>query len=193
MELCLKYNNINKEEIIYDSIEPNKVIQNGYFIKLSYHNFYNINIISNTLTLNNPIKYIYNTKRRINLKYMFISNNETNQKFIEFTKKYDKFFEEKTRTYLTSKNIRNKNLSYVGMMRKTENNGILFRIPIHDNEHEFNNTNNNYKLVFRWNGIWISNSQFGLNYKILLVIPTQKENNNQNNIMFDINHLDIEL
>jgi hypothetical protein len=169
MELCIKHEHTNEKDVIYESIESNKIIHNGYFIKLSYNHFYNINISSNTLILKNPIKHIYNNKRGSNLKYIYIENNNSNKSFIDFIKQYDLFFEKQTREFLSIKNIRNKSLSYVGMTRKTESNGILFRIPIHEKEHEFKEINN--KIILRWNGIWISKTQFGLNYKILSIIP----------------------
>lgn len=170
MELCLCHNKINEDNIIFESIESNKVIREGYFLKLSHKMFYNINISSNWLKLPTPTKLIYNTKRNIKLHYLFVKNNEENKDFIDFVKKYDTFFENKTKEFLTKKKIKCKNLSYVGMTRHTDLDGIIFRIPIHENEYQFSNEpDHSYRIILRWNGIWISETQYGLNYKILRI------------------------
>jgi hypothetical protein len=177
MEIAIKYTNIKPTDIHFKNIENNKIIRNADFIKLIYNNtqnemyLYNINIISNNLKIENPIINFFNFKKNINIQHLFIPRNNTNNSFIEFIEKTDSFFEKKIKNYSNSNNINLDNKKYISVIKKNDNNGIVLRMPINFNDIINNNIDgNSYQIILRWNGIWITDIQYGLNYKILKII-----------------------
>jgi hypothetical protein len=185
MELAIRYNNIKPCHIHFDFVQRNKVIDNGHFIKLNYHNeeneitLYKINIASPILCMNNHIKTLYNNKHKCNINYLYIENNKTNSDFISFVKKADNYFNKKTKEYCCKNGLNITNHTYSGMLKNNEINGILFRMPINskdiykkDKKEMKEVSDNKYQIILRWNGIWISNNQYGLNYKILMVVES---------------------
>jgi hypothetical protein len=176
MEIAIEYSNIKPSHIHFDFVEKNKVIDNGYFIKLNYYNkenditLYKINIASNTLEVNDYIKSIYNNKRKCYINYLYLENNTTNQNFTNFVKKVDRYFNKNTKEYCKTHNLNLDDHTYVGMLKNCEDDGILFRMPINSKNVHVENESNKYQIILRWNGIWISNNQYGLNYKIVLIV-----------------------
>lgn len=177
MEIAIQYNKLSASHIHYDSIESNKVIDNGHFIKLNYYNadnditLYKINVASSTLEITEPIVSLFNNKRKCNLEYLQVDKNERNQEFTTFIEKVDGYFQRKTLEFCKTNGLDIKEYTYVGMLKSSNESGILFRMPIISNQIQVENRNSNkYQIILRWNGIWISNNQYGLNYKILLII-----------------------
>jgi hypothetical protein len=176
MELALKYTYLKPSDIIFKDIENNKVIDNGDFIKLLYYNsamkisLFNINIVSCKLELNTPFVSIFNSKKNNNITYLNIERNDTNNNFIEFIEKTDEFFMNKTIEYFKKKSIKYKNKTYINILKENNRDNIVFRMPVNNIGTLSNNKNNRFQIILRWNGIWVTNTQYGLNYKILKII-----------------------
>jgi hypothetical protein len=181
MEIALEYNKLRPQHIHFDLVQRNKVIDNGYFIKLNYHNhendiiLYKINLVSNELTMTNYTRSLYNNKHKCYIDYLYIEQNEDNSKFIEFVRKTDNYFNRRAKEYCSKNGVDLRNHTYAGMLKNNTNEknvGILFRMPINSKDiyNKKDNNSNKYQIILRWNGIWISNDQYGLNYKIVMIV-----------------------
>jgi len=154
MNICETIHNFDINNIFYLDPIKNTVIDNSNFIRILYSNelltlngvyillnFNNINIINN----NNRIKYCIN-----------ISDNT---KIINFIKNLEKDILDNS---IIKNKIQSNKLSDLLM------NGYIKNINIPFNETKLNNSNN--KFLLKISGIWETETEYGLTYKILDIL-----------------------
>lgn len=153
MNICETINNFDINNIYYLDPIKNTVIENSNFIRILYSN--------NLFTLNGL--YLYTPLNKVNL---IINNNKTKYN-INIDDNFDiiNFLKNLESNILNNSIIKNKKPYY--KLNEQLSNGYL---KIVNNSNDNSNTSKLYeefRFILKISGIWESNIEYGLTYKIL--------------------------
>ena len=154
MNICENINSFNINYIFYLDPIKNTVIENSNFIRILYSNdILTLNGIYILLDFIDIIRVTHNNR----IKYSL--NIDTNNKIINFIKNLEK-------QILDNCNIKNKNQST--KLGELLANGYIKNINIPFYQSENNDLHNQF--ILKISGIWESEIEYGLTYKILDII-----------------------
>jgi len=150
MNICETIENFDINNLYYLDPIKNTVIDNSNFIRILYSNkLFTLNGIYIYLDFTN-ITFINNNNRG---KYSIDLNNNSNNKIILFIKNLEE-------NILNNSIIKNK----IQSKKLTE---LLSSGYIKNINNTFNIKNNNNNFILKISGIWESDFEYGLTYKIL--------------------------
>lgn len=152
--LIIDINNFNKDNIFFNDPVKNTIIANSTFRRILYSNNY--------VTLNN-LQFLINVK---------------NVKMVKFYQKYKCFFNDNDNTIKNTitllVNIENNLLQKINNSNKIPKYSLLEQVRLgfikccHDEENNKINDNvSSLNIHFKISGIWESEKEFGVTYKII--------------------------
>lgn len=150
MYMIKKINQYDNNCVYFCEPIKNNIILESLFIKIFYST---TNIIFNGIYLELPFQECYYEKYYNKYKYVFNTNNKINQEIMNNVKNIEETILEKY--FVSNKIIENKVFEQM-----KDGNIKLFCV----NVPKYNN-----KLILKISGLWITNTNYGLTYKFVVL------------------------